>query len=160
VTGCLPLRDAYKALQGELLLLIAGTIALSMAMDKSGASSYFAGHFLSHFEGASPVVVLGAILLITCIVTELMSNNTAAVLMLPIAISTALSLGVNPKPFIVAVCLGASASFATPIGYQTNLMVYGPGGYRFSDYLKLGIPLDLLVIVGATLLIPIFWPLQ
>ncbi|MBI5896356.1 MAG: SLC13 family permease [Desulfobacterales bacterium] len=159
VTGCLPLRDAYRALQGELLLLIAGTIALSMAMDKSGASSYFAGHFLSLFDGASPVVVLGAILLVTCIVTELMSNNTAAVLMLPIAISTALSLGVNPKPFIVAVCLGASASFATPIGYQTNLMVYGPGGYRFSDYLKLGIPLDLLVIVGATLLIPIFWPL-
>jgi di/tricarboxylate transporter len=158
-TGCLPLREAYRALQGDLLLLIAGTIALSTAMDKSGASSFYAGHLLGLFKGSSPVVVLGAILVITCIVTELMSNNTAAVLMLPLAISTALSLGVNPKPFIVAVCLGASASFATPIGYQTNLMVYGPGGYRFSDYLKLGIPLDLLVVIGGMLLIPIFWPL-
>jgi di/tricarboxylate transporter len=80
------------------------------------------------------------------------------VLLLPIAISTALKLGVDPKPFIMAVCFGASACFATPIGYQTNLLVYGPGGYRFSDYFKLGIPLNLIVIVTGTLLIPIFWP--
>jgi di/tricarboxylate transporter len=159
VTGCLPLREAYRALQGDLLLLIAATIALSTAMDKSGASRSFANLFLGLFAGSSPTVVLGAVLLATCIVTELMSNNTAAVLMLPIAISTALGLGVDPKPFVVAVCIGASASFATPIGYQTNLMVYGPGGYRFSDYLKLGIPLDLLVIIGGTMLIPVFWPL-
>ena len=98
-------------------------------------------------------------ILLTSISTQLLSNNATAILMLPIAISSALGLGVDPKAFVVAVCFGASACYATPIGYQTNLLVYGPGGYRFSDYLKLGIPLNLLVLIIGTLLIPIFWPL-
>jgi len=102
--------------------------------------------------------VLAGILLLTSIGTQLLSNNATAVLLLPMAISTALELGVHPKPFIMAVCFGASACFATPIGYQTNLLVYGPGGYRFSDFLKLGIPLNILVLVMGSLLIPVFWP--
>jgi di/tricarboxylate transporter len=110
-------------------------------------------------EAWPPNYVLGGVILLTSISTQLLSNNATAVLLLPIAISTALGLGVNPKPFIVAVCFGASACFATPIGYQTNLLVYGPGGYRFSDYFKLGIPLNLLVLFLGTLLIPVFWPL-
>lgn len=158
LTGCLNLKDAYRTIQGDVLLLIVGTIALGAAMEKTGATQFYAQSFLSLFKGSSPKIVLGGIILITSVGTQLLSNNATAVLLLPIAISTALSLGVNPKPFIIAVCFGASACFASPIGYQTNLLVYGPGSYRFSDYLKLGIPLNILVIVMGTLLIPLFWP--
>jgi len=158
ITGCLQMRDAYKALQGDILLLIAGTIALGAAMQKSGASELYAETFLSFFSGFSPPIVLGAIILLTSISTQILSNNATAVLLLPIAISTAIAINVDPKPFIVGICFGASACFATPVGYQTNLMVYGPGGYRFMDYLKLGIPLNLFVVIGSTLLIPLVWP--
>jgi di/tricarboxylate transporter len=95
---------------------------------------------------------------LTSLVTHLLSNNATGVLLLPIAVSTALTLGVDPKPFIIGVCFGASACFASPMGYQTNLLVYGPGSYRFADYLKLGIPLNLIVIGMGLILIPIFWP--
>jgi di/tricarboxylate transporter len=158
ITGCLNLRDAYRAIRGDVLLLIVGTIALGTAMEKTGASQLYAERFLSLFGDARPTAVLAGVILLTSISTQLLSNNATAVLVLPVAIATALKIGVDPKPFIVAVCFGASACFASPIGYQTNLLVYGPGNYRFGDYLKLGIPLNLLVIVLGTLLIPVFWP--
>lgn len=158
VTGCLQMRDAYRSLQGDVLLLIAGTIALGTAMQKTGASQLYAESFLSLFSSFSPTVVLGAIIFLTSFSTQLLSNNATAVLLLPIAISTAVGIGVDPKPFIVGICFGASACFATPMGYQTNLMVYGPGGYRFTDYMKLGIPLNAFVVVASTLLIPLIWP--
>ena len=139
-------------------MLIAGTIGLGIAMDKTGTSRYYAELFLKALDGLPPTVILGGFILLTSISTQILSNNATAVLLLPIAISTAIGLGVNPKPFIMAVVFGASACFATPIGYQTNLLVYGPGGYRFSDFLKLGIPLNLIVVISATLLVPIFWP--
>jgi len=157
LTGCLQLRDAYRAMEGRVLLIIIATIALSAALEKTGASEFYAKAFLSLFSGLDPVYVLSGILLLTSISTHILSNNATAILLLPIAISAALGLGVNPKPFIVAVCFGASACFATPIGYQTNLLVYGPGGYRFSDYLKLGMPLNLLVLVLGSLFIPTIW---
>ncbi len=158
ITGCLQMRDAYRALQGDVLLLIAGTIALGTAMQKTGASQLYAEAFLSVFTGFSPIIILGAIVLLTSICTQLLSNNATAVLLLPIAISTAVGIGVDPKPFIIGVCFGASACFATPMGYQTNLMVYGPGGYSFVDYMKLGIPLNIFVVVASTLCIPLIWP--
>ncbi|HHP7233474.1 MAG TPA: SLC13 family permease [Desulfobacterales bacterium] len=158
VTGCLQMRDAYRTIQGNVLMLIVGTIALGAAMEKTGASRYYADLFLSLFAGSGPAPILGAMLLLTSVSTQLLSNNATAVLILPIAISTALTLNVDPRPFIIAVCFGASACYATPIGYQTNLLVYGPGGYRFSDYLKLGIPLNIMVLGLGTLLIPVFWP--
>ncbi len=158
VTGCLQMRDAYKALQGEVLLLIAGTIALGAAMQKTGTSQLYAETFLGLFANFSPVVVLGAIILLTSISTQILSNNATAVLLLPIAISTAIGIEVDPKPFIIGVCFGASACFATPVGYQTNLLVYGPGGYSFKDYLKLGIPLNIFVVMAGMCTIPIFWP--
>jgi di/tricarboxylate transporter len=158
LTGCLPLREAYRSLQGRVLLLIAGTIALGLAMDKTGTSRLYAELFLKVLDGLPPILILGGFVLLTSLGSQILSNNATAVLMLPIAISTAVGLGVHPKAFIMAVVFGASACFASPIGYQTNLLVYGPGGYRFSDYLKLGIPLNLLVVVGATLLIPRLWP--
>ena len=159
ITGCLQLRDAYRGIQGNVLLLIIGTFALGTAMEKTGASNYYAGAFIELLSGSSPLVILAGIMLLTSISTQMLSNNATAILILPIAISAALELGVNPKSFIIAVCFGASACFATPIGYQTNLLVYGPGGYRFGDFLKLGIPLNLIVLLIGTLLIPIFWPL-
>jgi di/tricarboxylate transporter len=158
VTGCLQMRDAYRALQADVLLLIAGTIALGLAMEKSGASMLYAGIFLNVFAGMPTIVVLGGIIVLTSVSTQILSNNAAAVLLLPIAISTALGVGADPKPFIIGVCIGASACFASPLGYQTNLMVFGPGGYRFLDYLRLGIPLNLLVVIAGTLLIPLIWP--
>ena len=157
ISGCLQLRDAYRSLQPNVLLLIAATIALGQAMQKTGASQVYAQAFLSIFAKGSPMLVLAGILVLTSISTHLLSNNATAILLLPMAISTAVKLGVDPKPFIIAVCLGASACFATPIGYQTNLLVYGPGGYRFEDYFRLGIPLNLLVIILGTFLIPVFW---
>ncbi len=157
-SGCLQMRDAYRALEGGVLLLIAGTIALGTAMEKTGTSRLYAEAFLSLIQGASPAVILGGIITLTSVSTQILSNNATAVLVFPIAFSVAYQLGVDPKPFVVGVCIGASACFATPIGYQTNLLVYGPGGYRASDYLKLGIPLNLLVIVMGTLLIPRIWP--
>lgn len=158
ITGCLQMRDAYRALQADVLMLIAGTIALGAAMEKTGTSQLYAEAFLSLFSGLSPTLVLGGMILLTSISTQILSNNATAVLLLPIAISTALGIGVDPKPFIIGICIGASACFATPVGYQTNLMVYGPGGYRFKDYLKLGIPLNIFVVVAGMLLIPVFWP--
>jgi di/tricarboxylate transporter len=158
LTGCLQLRDAYQAIDGRVLLIIIAMIAMSAALEKTGASAFYAGAFLDLLGGLSPVYVLGGVIMLTSISTHVLSNNATAILLLPVAIAAAQGLGVDPKPFIVAVCFGASACFATPIGYQTNLLVYGPGGYRFSDYLKLGIPLNLLVLAMGTLFIPVLWP--
>ena len=158
LTGCLQLRDAYRAMDGRVLLIIIAMIALSSALEKTGASELYADVFLGLFSGLSPAYVLSGVILLTSISTHVLSNNATAILLLPIAISAAQGMGVDPKPFIIAVCFGASACFATPIGYQTNLLVYGPGGYRFSDYFKLGMPLNLLVWVMGSLFIPMIWP--
>jgi di/tricarboxylate transporter len=151
------LKEAYRAMEPEVLLLIIGTIALGGAMEKTGATKLYADIFLSMFQGLGPSYVLAGIILLTSICTHVLSNNATAVLLVPIAISTAVALGVNPKPFIVGICFGASACYATPIGYQTNLLVYGPGRYRFIDFLKLGIPLSILVIVMGSIFIPMLW---
>jgi di/tricarboxylate transporter len=127
-------------------------------MEKTGTSQLYADAYLGIFSDFSPRIVLGGFILLASISTHILSNNATAVLLFPIAISTAIGIGVDPKPFVMAVCFGASACFATPIGYQTNLLVYGPGGYRFSDYLKLGIPLNLLVLILGSAFVPILWP--
>ena len=158
LTGCVRLKDAYRSLQPDVLLLIIGTIALGQAMQKTGATQLYADFFLGLFKDMGPGMILFGIILLTSLCSHILSNNATAVLLLPIALSTALSIGVNPKPFIVGICLGASACFASPIGYQTQLLVYGPGGYRFSDYLKLGVPLNILVILAASFFIPVIWP--
>ncbi len=158
LTRCIGIREAYRSIQGNILVLIAGTIALGFAMEKTGTSELYARAFLGLFEGYPPIFLLGAFILLTSISTQLLSNNATAILILPVAISTAVALGLNPRPFIIGVCIGASACFATPIGYQTNLLVYGPGGYRFMDYFKMGMPLNVIVLVMGTFLIPVFWP--
>ena len=157
VTGCLQMRDVYSSLQGDVLLLIVGTISLGAAMQQTGVSRIYAEGFLSLFGGCSPQVVLGGIILLTSISTQILSNNATAVLLFPIAVSAAQGLGIDPEPFIIGVCFGASACFASPMGYQTNLLVFGPGGYRFTDYMKMGIPLNVLVLAAGSLCIPYFW---
>jgi di/tricarboxylate transporter len=158
LTGCLRLRTAYKSVDVPVLLLIIGTLALGQALIKTGAADLYSSSFLSLFDHSSPRVVLSLIILLTSLLSHFLSNNSTAVLMVPIALSTASALGVDPRPFIIGICFGASACFASPFGYQTNLLVYSPGGYKFTDYIKLGMPLNLMVWGGASLLIPHFWP--
>jgi di/tricarboxylate transporter len=157
-TRCLSLREAYRALDARVLLLIIGTIALGSALAKTGAADLYARGFLSLLAGASPAVVLSGFIFLTSLLSLLLSNNSTAVLLVPIALSTASTLGVDARPFIVGICFGASACYASPIGYQTNLLVYGPGGYGFGDYLRLGLPLNLFVWAVASWLIPVLWP--
>ncbi len=158
LTGCLSLREAYRAVDARVLILIVGTIALGNALAKTGAADLYAAAFLKPLEGFSPHVVLSAIILLTSLLSLFISNNSTAVLLLPIALSTAAALDVDPRPFVIGICFGASACYATPIGYQTNLLVYNPGGYRFTDYLKLGIPLTLAVWLVSSIFVPIIWP--
>jgi len=157
LTKCLQLRDAYRSVDVKVLLLIIGTIALGSAMEKTGVARLYADAFLAPFRGQSPALILSAFILLTSIITHVISNNATAVLLLPIAISTALSLEVDPRPFIIGICFGASCCYASPLGYQTNLLVYSPGGYRFTDFLKLGIPLVLVTWLLSSLLIPFIW---
>ncbi|MCG8567104.1 MAG: SLC13 family permease [Desulfobacterales bacterium] len=158
MTHCLSLKEAYRSLESEVLLLIVATIGLGMAMQKTGTSQAYATAYLSLFDGMNPHWVLFGLIFLSSLCTHVLSNNATAVLLLPIAVSTAQVLGVDPRPFIIGICFGASACFATPIGYQTNLLVYGPGRYRFSDFLKIGMPLNFIVIILSSILIPHFWP--
>ena len=159
ITRCLTMRQAYAALDLSVLVLIGGAIALGAAMEQTGTAAYLANAVVDAVGGYGPRVVLSAVYLLTVIFTEMMSNTAAAVLMVPIALGVAQGIGVDPRPFAIAVAFAGSAAFSTPIGYQTNTMVYGPGGYRFLDYTRVGLPLNLILWLLASLLIPFWWPL-
>jgi di/tricarboxylate transporter len=146
LTRCVSIERARKSIDWEVLLAIAASFALGTALEKSGAARIIADSTAS-LAGGNAVFALALIYFVTLVVTELITNNAAAALMFPFALATAQRLDVSYLPFVIAVMMAASAGFATPIGYQTNLMVYGPGGYRFSDYLKVGVPLDVLILV-------------
>ncbi|WP_312929206.1 SLC13 family permease [Stutzerimonas nitrititolerans] len=158
-TRCLDVEDAYKAVDWKILSLIFGMLAISVAMDKVGLVELIVSSVVTLTPWAGPLFMLSFIYLFTSTLTEVLSNNAVAVLVTPIAIGLAQQLGVDPRAFVVAVMFAASASFATPIGYQTNTFVYNAGGYRFADFLKIGIPLNLLLWLVGTLVIPLFWPL-
>jgi di/tricarboxylate transporter len=159
VSRCLTMRQAYGALDMSVLMLIGGAIALGKAMGATGAAQLIADAVVNSVGAYGPHVVLSGVYILTVLFTELMSNNAAAVLMVPIALSVANGLGVDPRPFAIAVAFAGSAAFSTPIGYQTNTLVYGPGGYKFTDFTKVGLPLNLILWGVATVLIPLFWPL-
>lgn len=158
-TRCLDVEDAYKAVDWKILSLIFGMLAISIAMDKVGLVRLIVENVMALLPWAGPLLLLSFIYLFTSILTEVLSNNAVAVLVTPIAIGMAQHLGVDPRAFVAAVMFAASASFATPIGYQTNTFVYNAGGYRFSDFMKVGIPLNLLLWLVATLVLPLAWPL-
>lgn len=157
--GCLDTKDAYSSIHGSILLLIYAMLALSIAMEKTGTMELLVNSIMSVAQHAGPLILLSIVYLLTSMMTEVFSNNAAAVIITPIAIGIATQLGVDPRPFAVAVMFGASASFATPIGYQTNTFVYHAGGYRFTDFVKIGVPLNIILWLVATAIIPIFWPL-
>jgi di/tricarboxylate transporter len=157
-TGCVRLEEIYQDLDWSVVFLLAGLIPLGIAMDTTGAAAWI-GELVAGLLGPlPPVVAVGVFYLLTSLLTEAMSNNASAVVLTPIALVTAADLGMNPYALLVAVMFGASASFMTPVGYQTNALVYGPGGYRFGDFFKVGAPLNLILLVTASLLIPVFWP--
>ena len=154
---CISSTEARRAIEWESLLLIAASFGLARAMEKTGLAAAMAASTIGA-AGDNPHVVLAAIYLVAMLFTELMSNNAAAVLTFPIAWQTAADLGVNPMPFVMAITVAASCGFATPMGYQTNLMIYGPGGYKFRDYVRFGGPLNLLVMALTVALAPLIWP--
>lgn len=158
MTGCLELRNAYKAIEWNVLFLIYGMLGIGLAMQNSGGAEWIANGVVGALGGYAPLIILAGIYLLTLVLTELVTNNAVAILMTPIAISVALAIDVSPRPFLVAIMFAASASFITPIGYQTNTYVYGAGGYRFWDFIKVGLPLSLILWITAMVLIPMIWP--
>ena len=157
LTRCITGSAARAAVDWEVLIAIAASFGLGHALEKTGAAQFIAASLIQLAQG-DPWVTLAVVYLVTMLFTELITNNAAAVLVFPIALATSGSLGVSFMPFAIAVMMAASASFSTPIGYQTNLMVYGPGGYRFTDYFRVGVPLNLLLCVVTVGLAPFVWP--
>lgn len=156
---CCTMVEARRSVDWSILLVIGAALGIGGALDRSGAAAAVA-HGLLNVAGANPLLALAAVYLATMLCTEMITNNAAALLMFPIGWEAAVSLGANPIAFSVAVMIAASAGFSTPFGYQTNLMVFGPGGYRFSDFLRFGVPLNLLVFLVAMVVIPLVWTLR
>ena len=159
LTRCIDAEEAFSFIDGRLLALILAMLAIGAALEHSGAVTLVVTWAAPRIEGLSPILIIWMIYLLTSILTEMVSNNAVAVVVTPVAIGLAQALGVDARPLVVAVMVAASASFATPIGYQTNMMVYGPGGYKFTDFIKVGLPLNLSIGALASLLIPYLWPL-
>jgi di/tricarboxylate transporter len=156
VARCTTGGVARTAVDWQVLVTIAASFGLGAALEKTGAAQAIAESVITLAQG-SPWGTLVVVYLLTMLFTELITNNAAAVLVFPIALSTSESLGVSFMPFAIAIMMAASASFSTPIGYQCNLMVYGPGGYRFSDYFRVGMPLNLLVAAVSLAVVPLVW---
>jgi di/tricarboxylate transporter len=152
-------EEAFSFIDGRLLALIFAMLAIGAALESSGAVALIAGAVAPWLGSLPPFLIIWAVYLLTMILTELVSNNAVAVVMTPIAIGLAAALGIDARPLVIAVMFAASASFATPIGYQTNMMVYGPGGYKFTDFFRVGLPLNLSTSVLVSAMIPMLWPL-
>ncbi|MFB9068629.1 SLC13 family permease [Pseudofulvimonas gallinarii] len=158
LAGCLDADEAYESVDWRIIILLAALMPLGIAMTGTGAAAFLVDNTLGLVAGFGPWVVLAVLYLLALLLTEFMSNAAAAVLLTPLGMSTATMLGVDATPFLIAVTFAASTSFTTPVGYQTNTMVYSAGGYRFMDFVKVGLPLNLIFWVLGVLLIPRFWP--
>jgi di/tricarboxylate transporter len=160
LTRCIDTDEAYQSLDGRILVLIFAMLAISQAMIDTGTVVLIVDAVVPLLAGLPPILMLTAVYFLASLMTETITNNGVAVILTPIVIVLATSLGYDPRPFVVAVMFAASASFATPIGYQTNTMVYSAGGYRFTDFVKVGLPMNVVCGLTAILLIPLFWPLS
>jgi di/tricarboxylate transporter len=158
LTGCLTMDEAYRAIEWKAVFLIAGMIPLGIAMQKTGAASFVATWMVGILGVYGPTAVMAGLYVLTSLTSQVMPNPAAAVLLAPIALNTANDLGISPYTLMMTVAVAASAAFLSPVSHPANLLVMGPGGYRFSDYIKVGLPLTLVVLVVVVLVMPIFWP--
>lgn len=159
VTRCVDAEEALSFVDGRLLAMIFAMLAVGEGLSQSGAVGMIVSGVAPYMADLSPFLLILCVYFLGLVLTEFLSNNAVAVIYTPIAIELAQNLGLDPRPFVVAVMFSASVAFATPVGYQTNMMVYGPGGYRFSDYMRVGIPLNIITGLLASALIPLIWPL-
>lgn len=159
LTGCLKPAEMYDAVEWDVIFLLAGVIPLGIALEVTGGAALLADGIVAVAPSLPPIVVLGLMYVVTALLTNIISNNASVVLMIPVAVEAAVALGANPFSFVLSVTFAASTAFMTPIGYQTNLFVYGPGGYEFMDYVKAGAPLQAIFAVVTTLGIALFWGL-
>ncbi len=155
---CITVDEAYQAIDWKVIFLLGGIIPLGLALEQNGAALWIADALRQSLGGSGPLIFLAVLYFVTAVLTETMSNNAAAAILAPIAITLALAMNADPRPFLIAITFAASTSFTTPIGYQTNTMVYAPGGYRFTDFVRIGAPLNLIFLVVAVVLIPLMWP--
>jgi di/tricarboxylate transporter len=155
---CITLEEAYTAIDWKVIFLLGGILPLGFALQQTGTATLLANTVMQPLIAMGPLIVLASFYIITAALTEMMSNNASAILLVPIALSAAELMGVSARPFLIAITFAASTSFATPIGYQTNTMIYAPGGYRFSDFARIGVPLNILFCVITVLVAPIIWP--
>jgi di/tricarboxylate transporter len=158
ITGCLTMDEAYRSIEWKAVFLIAGMIPLGIAMQKTGAASFVATWMVNLLGVYGPTVIMAGLFILTSLASQVMPNPAAAVLLVPIALNTASDLGVSPYPLAMTVAVAASAAFLSPVGHPANLLIMGPGGYRFSDYIKVGLPLTLVIFLVVMLVTPIFWP--
>jgi di/tricarboxylate transporter len=159
LTGCLTMDEAYEAIEWRSVFLIGGMLTLGIAMETTGTARFLADLIVGGLGQFGPMAILAGIYVMAALVTEPMSNAAATVLMVPIAIDVALGLGANPQTFALATVIGASTSFLTPVGHQANVLVFGPGGYRFFDYTRVGAPLNILLFIVTMIFLPLLWPL-
>jgi di/tricarboxylate transporter len=149
---------ARKSIQMHVLVVIASGLGIAAAIEKTGAATAIANVLVSQSEAYGPIAILATVYLVTMLMSEMLHHNASAALMFPVAVAAAGQAGVDPRSFIIAVALGAQSAFASPVAYQTHLLVYGPGGYRFTDFVKVGIPLNLVCATIAITVIPRIWP--
>ncbi|MBI1219180.1 MAG: SLC13 family permease [Rhodobacteraceae bacterium] len=160
VTRCIDADEAFGAVDGRLLAMIFGMLGVGAGLDHSGAARVIVDAVTPALRDLPPSLLIFAIFIVAWLLTEMVTNNAVALILTPIAIGLGHGLGIDPRALVVTVMFASSASFATPIGYQTNTLVYGPGGYKFTDYIRFGLPLSLLMAVVVSLLVPVFWPLK
>jgi len=158
VTRCLTVEEAYEAIDWKIIFLLGGMLPLGLALEQTGAAVWMVNNLLGSVIAAGPLALLAFTYVLAAILTEVMSNHAAAAILAPIAFTAAVAADLDPRPFLIAITFAASTSFTTPIGYQTNTMIYGPGGYRFTDFFKVGLPLNVIFVLLSILLIPLIWP--
>jgi di/tricarboxylate transporter len=159
LTGIIPLRQVYDAVEWPVIVLLGSMIPIGAAMEASGATSLLADGLVGIASGLPAAAILVILMAVTMTLSDVMNNVATAVIAAPVAVDTAHRLGVNPDPFLMAVAVAASCAFLTPIGHKNNTLVMGPGGYRFGDYWRMGLPLELLVLAVGVPMILLVWPL-